>query len=71
MVEIALEHPDGTRKQSPQRSVNFTPGEHGGVNIVSPIALEVTSAGLYWADIRINGRLVTRVPLDVQYQFTR
>lgn len=70
-VRIALEYPDGSSKSPHEMSVNFAPGPHGGVNIVSPLAFEVASAGLYWADVSINDRLVTRVPLMVQYEFRR
>jgi hypothetical protein len=70
-VGITVEHPDGSRKPAPEMSVNFAPGPHGGVNIVSPLGFEVTSAGLHWIDVFVNSRLMTRVPLVVQYAFRR
>lgn len=70
-VQIVLEHPDTTRHEAPVLSVSFTQGQHSGANLIMPMTIQTTSAGLYWADVLVNGRLVTRVPLLVNYGFMR
>lgn len=68
---VDMELPDGSRKKGPEQTVHFTPGESGGVSIFAPLAIEIVSAGLYWTDVFINDRLMSRVPLEIRYSFTR
>lgn len=70
-VQVILEQPDGSRREGPELSVNFAPGPAGGANLIVPMAIEVESAGLYWADVEVNTRLIARTPLQVNYGFTR
>jgi hypothetical protein len=70
-VQVVLEHPDTSRHEAPMMSVSFTQGEHSGANLVLPMKIQLTSAGLYWTDVLINERLATRVPLMVNYGFMR
>lgn len=70
-VQISIEAPDGSRTDGPEVAVNFGGGPEGGINMVLPMQLAISIAGLYWADVKVNKRLVTRVPLDVTYGFTR
>lgn len=70
-LQVVLELPDTTRQEGPALSVSFTGGPNNGATLVMPMAIQMNSAGLYWADILVNGRLVTRVPLQVNYGFLR
>jgi hypothetical protein len=70
-IQVVLESPDGSRKLGPELAVNFSPGPGGGANVIMPTAIEVTSAGLYWADVNVNDRLMARVPLQITYGFRR
>jgi len=70
-IQIVMEHPDGSQNPSPETAINFTGGASAGVNMILPVAFQATGAGLYWADIKVNKRLVTRVPLLIDYTFTR
>lgn len=67
-VQVVLEHPDGSRHGGPDVPVHFTQGENGGANLILKMALALSTAGAYWADILVNKRLVTRIPLDIRYQ---
>jgi hypothetical protein len=71
VVQVVLERPDGVRSPGPETSANFSIGPNGGANLVLPMQIEATSAGLYWADVLVNTRLVARVPLQITYGFTR
>ncbi len=67
-VQITFEHPDGSRHPGPEMPVHFTPGAAGGANLVLNITIALSTAGVYWADVLVNKRLVTRLPLEVRYQ---
>ena len=69
--QVTIESPDGSHKDSPESSVTFPGGPEGTVNLIIPMKIPVVSAGLYWVDIKLNKRLMTRVPLRVVYGFTR
>ncbi len=70
-VQIVLETPDGARHDGAVQSVNFPAGKHATVQLVTELQFGVESAGLYWADVLVNDRLVSRAPLEVQYGFRR
>jgi hypothetical protein len=70
-VGIVVEKPDGSRSKPTEVSVNFPGGPGSGARLVVDMQIEIESAGLYWADILVNDRLTTRVPLEVRYGFRR
>lgn len=70
-LKIRVERPDGTARDSREISVRFTGVGGGGANLILPMEIEVVSAGLYWADILVNDRLVSRVALQINYDFIR
>ncbi|HEV8342868.1 MAG TPA: hypothetical protein VGR30_10915 [Candidatus Binatia bacterium] len=43
-------------------------GEDRGVNLVINVGLQAQEEGLYWFDVLLNGELITRMPLRLQYQ---
>jgi len=67
-VRVTFEHPNGTRHPGPDVPVHFTQGPNNGANLILKVTIALTTTGLYWADVAVNGRLVTRVPLEVRYQ---
>ena len=46
----------------------FFEGDERGVNLVSPIQLQVSEDGLYWIEVTCLKQLLTRIPLRVIYQ---
>jgi len=70
-LQVSLHNPDSSTVNGPENSINFSAGKNGGANVIMPMLIEVKSAGLYWADIRINDRLISRIPLQINYGFTR
>ncbi len=46
-------------------------GTNRSGNLVLPLELEITSDGLYWFDVYLDGSLVTRVPLHVRLEGLR
>ena len=43
-------------------------GEDRGANLILPTDFEVDEEGLYWFDILVDDRLMTRIPMRVLYQ---
>lgn len=70
-LRIDLETPDGNQMRSPEQTIHFTAGEAGGANVIAPMTIPVSSAGLFWANVYINDRLMSRVPLEIRYSVTR
>ncbi len=69
-VQVTFEHPDGTRDAGPELPVHFTGGDHQGANLIFKASIVLSDAGIYWADVSVNARLVTRTPLEVRYEVT-
>lgn len=69
-VQVIFEHPDGTLRPGPEIPVHFTGGPNNGANLIMKVTLGLSSSGLYWANVAVNSRLVTRVPLEVRYEVT-
>lgn len=67
-VQVVMEHPDGvTRKDGPEIPIHFTGDQNAGQNLDLEIGIVLSGPGTYYADVFVNGRLVTRTPLEVRY----
>lgn len=60
--------PSGVSTQRQTNSVLFEGGEDRGVNVMIPLNMLVDQPGVYWFDILLGDRLVTRIPLRIVYQ---
>lgn len=67
-IQVVFEHPDGIRKEGPKVPVHFSGAPNAGQNVHLQATLALSDQGLYNADVLVNGRLVTRMPLLVRYQ---
>lgn len=45
-------------------------GEDRGANVVFQMGIQAREDGLYWFDVLVNDRLMTRMPLRIVYQRT-
>lgn len=70
IVQVTFEHPDGTRHPSPEIPIHFSGGDHQGTNLNLKTGVGLSDTGTYWAEISVNGRPVTRSPLEVRYEVT-
>jgi hypothetical protein len=43
-------------------------GEDRGVHFISQVTANLTESGLYWFDVLVEGRTVSRIPLRIVYQ---
>ena len=69
-VQIVLETPELDRRPGPEITVQFPGGPGTGANLIVPFGIPVERGGLYWADVVVNDRVVARVPLTIDYEFT-
>lgn len=69
-VTIALQQPSGVYLDPEEIDAMFEGGERG-VNLILGFAIENVLEGLYWFDVKVNERLLSRVPLRVIYQPVR
>lgn len=60
------ERPDGQRHNLGESTVHFEGGLRG-VNIPLDVTVTFGQEGLYWFDVLIDGELMTRMPLAVEY----
>jgi hypothetical protein len=65
-LTVVLEQPSGpSLAQRFTQPILFEGGENRGHTIIMPIAMSAVEEGLYWFDVYLGDRLVTRVPLQV------
>ena len=67
MMKVRLEKPDGTSDQIFARELTFEGDAERGVNHVAHLRLGLGMTGLYWFDVILEDRRVTRIPLRVAY----
>jgi hypothetical protein len=65
-VTVRVQQPSGLYLEDQSFDVLFE-GEERGVNIIVDVELEAIE-GLYWFEVHVNERVLTRVPLRVIYQ---
>ena len=65
-LTITPELPSGEALPPVTASVRFE-GEGRGTNVISKIQMEFRFEGLYWFNIRLDNRILTRLPLEVRY----
>lgn len=61
-LKLSVEQPSGLRTPGQTLPVFFEGGDLG-VNIVLPLQLQLTQAGLYWIDVHLDDERLVRIPL--------
>jgi hypothetical protein len=64
-MKLVIERPDGKRKVIQRETIDLKDNPNGGVNIRTTVEMDVQSAGVYWVDVFIGSRLMTRMPLSI------
>lgn len=64
---LAVERPDGLRREIVSGSVHFAGGAGQGVNLPLNLSVAFEQEGVYWFDLAIEGRTLTRMPFTVLY----
>jgi hypothetical protein len=55
--------PSGKKNPPFEQTLPFPREEHGGVNIGIKTTIGVVKGGLFWVDVSLDGKRVTRMPL--------
>jgi hypothetical protein len=69
VVTVELEDPSGETRPGPSVTALFESADRGFQWVVH-LRLRIDREGLYWFNVRCDGRLLTRMPLRVVYQTT-
>lgn len=65
-LKVTIESPEGKRKDvGASRPVEYTKEPHAVTNVKVKVNLGVHSSGVFWFDVFLDGKLMTRVPLNV------
>jgi len=67
-LSLVLETPSGTRKEVKAVELNFTGPEQGGVTIQGNIDFVISADGLFWIDVLLDEKCMTRMPLKIIIQ---
>ncbi len=67
VVRIDQVDPDGRRSSWPDLPFVLE-GEQPGANLILKMALDARGEGLYWFDVVVNERVLSRMPIRVVYQ---
>jgi hypothetical protein len=66
-LAVSLSTPTGGHAVKPVTAPLVFNGDEHGVSVVLRMAVSVEGEGLYWANVRLDGRLLTRVPLRIVF----
>jgi hypothetical protein len=59
--------PSGARLEPVAQRIDLKGGDHRAT-FISNVSLDITEEGVYWFDVRLDERPVTRIPLRVGYE---
>lgn len=68
-MKVRPHEPDGTALPDNDVPVSFTGSDPGqGANILINMNLGVRHEGMYWFDVFLNDRMISRIPLRIEYR---
>lgn len=66
-LSIVPHQPSGERLDAVSQPVEFK-GQDQRVTFISNVSMDMTHEGIYWFEVRLDGRLMTQIPLRVTYE---
>lgn len=66
-LEVLGLKPDQSSDAPMRKILNFEAGENRGVNLLIPINMLASMAGIYWIVTSLNGKFLTKTPLKLIY----
>jgi hypothetical protein len=64
-VTVVMESPTGKKNTPYEHTIPFSDVKHGGANLRVNMTIAVVKGGLFLADVFLDGKLVTRMPLQI------
>ena len=68
---LSMERPNGLKNEVGTGTANFTGGQNQGASIRLNLNLTFDQEGLYWFDLILDGKLLTRMPFQVLYELIK
>ncbi len=68
LLSVRLISPSGADAVDAVRTPITLKGAEHGVNVRILLTVPVRETGLFWADVELDGRLLTRTPLRIEYR---
>lgn len=65
-VRLKVINPAGEDRLGPPSTMELA-HDHFSMNLITKLQLDVKAVGVYWIGVLLDGREVTRIPLDVHY----
>jgi hypothetical protein len=62
-LQLVIHSPTGKRSEGPKKMMTFTGEPTGGGNVRIHLGIVVIANGLYLVDVRLDGKVVTTMPL--------
>jgi hypothetical protein len=59
--------PSGAKLDPVEQRIALKGGDHRAT-VVSNVSIDITEEGIYWFDVRLDDRAVTRIPLRISYE---
>ena len=69
VIRLRPEPPSGEPIAETEVPVNFTGPPEMGMNFIINLTMAVSQEGFYWITVLLNDDLLTRIPLQVEYEF--
>jgi hypothetical protein len=60
---IVSESPSGKKQKQEEQVIKLPDGPHAGTNLNIKITLGIVKGGLFWTNVYLDNRLITRMPL--------
>jgi hypothetical protein len=67
-IRLVLRGPSGKKTPVREDTLLFAEQPNSGVNIRMIGTIGIATAGLYWMDVLLDGRRLTRMPLEIEIQ---
>ena len=67
VLKVRPESPSGEPIAENELPVNFTGPSGTGANFIINLGMPVSQEGVYWITVLLNDDLLTRIPLEIEY----
>jgi hypothetical protein len=64
-VKLVMHSPSGKSQVMNEQEADFKDEEHGGFSLRLKTMIAISEGGLFWMDVRLDGKLMTRMPLRI------
>jgi hypothetical protein len=64
-VRLAVESPTGKRSELSRHEIDMSAEPYGGGNMRINLNIGVSRGGLFWVDVILDGKVITRMPLQI------